>query len=64
MKRKDDPVYKSAIERLHILKADTGEEILDRLAGILAFYFANPTDFAPKMLGIMLNMPPSWALNH
>ena len=64
MKRNDDPIYKSAIERLQIFKADTGEEMRDGLAGILPFYFANPTDFAPKMLEMMLNVPSSWALHH
>ena len=62
--RKKGPIYKSARERLHILKADTGEEMHDRLSGSLSFYFANPTDFAPEMLEIMLNMPCSRALNH
>lgn len=64
MKRKDDPVYSAALERLQTFKADTDEKMQDELKGILPFYFANPTKFGAKMLETMQNMPSPWALNH
>lgn len=64
MKRKDDPIYGAALERLQTFKADTDEEMQEQLNGILPFYFANPAKFMPKMLETMQNKPSSWALNH
>lgn len=64
MKRKDDPMYSAALERLQTFKADTDEKMQDELNGILPFYFANPTKFGARMLETMQNMPSSWALNH
>lgn len=64
MKRKDDPIYSAALERLQTFKADTDEEMQEVLNSILPFYFANPAMYVPKMLETMQNMPSSWALNH
>ena len=64
LKSKEDTIHKGAKERLPILETDTGEEMHDRMTGILPFNFANPTGFAPKMRDIMLNMPSSGALSH
>ena len=64
MKRKDDPIYIAALERLQKFKADTDEEMQEVLIEILPFYFANPTEAVPKMLETIQNKPSSWALNH
>lgn len=64
MKRKDDPMYSAALERLQTFKANTDEEMQEGLNGVLPFYFANPTKSVPQMLETMQNKPSSWALNH
>ena len=64
MKRKDDPIYSAALERLQTFRADTDEELQEGLNDILPFYFANPMISVPNMLETMQNKPSSWALNH
>lgn len=64
MRRKDDPRYSAALERLQNFEANTDEEMRAGLDGILPFYFADPTRSVLKFIETMQNMPSSWALNH
>ena len=57
MKRKEDPIFSTTLERLQMFKADTDEEMQEGLNTILPFYFANPTKCMPKMLETMENKP-------
>lgn len=63
MKRKDDPVYNTALMRLQTFKAESDEEMQEALMGILPFYFANPTLSMPTLMETMKGPPSSWALN-
>lgn len=63
MRRKNDPVYKVALEQLQNFSAESDEEMAERLTSILPFYLADPTRSLPAMLETMEGSLTSWALN-